>query len=62
MVPFTAVVVGAWLWWERKRKQRYWLEDAELEAGIERMEAEMIRAGRRQKQVSHTSTWGHLAI
>lgn len=55
-VPLTVAVVVAWWWWDRRRESRYAREDADIEAGIERMEAQ-IMATMRERTMSKVRTW-----
>jgi hypothetical protein len=59
-VPITAVVVGGWWVWERRRERMYEEEDRDLERGSEGMERE-IMANMRRRTLSKASTWdsGH---
>lgn len=56
-VPMTIAIVICWKLWDRRREARYELEDADIEAGIERMEAQ-IMATMRKKTLSKARTWG----
>lgn len=55
-IPITAVIVGSWYMWDRKRAAHYMLEDDDLEKGIEQMESK-IMASMRRRTLSKASTW-----
>lgn len=55
-VPVTAVIVGLWYAWERRREIRYELEDTALEKGVDEMEI-MIQAQMRKRTMSKVATW-----
>ncbi|KAL2257826.1 hypothetical protein VTK26DRAFT_9120 [Humicola hyalothermophila] len=55
-IPLTLMVVVLWRWWDRRREERYAAEDADIEAGIERMEAQ-IMATMRKRTLSKVRTW-----
>lgn len=55
-VPITLAIVVVWRWWDRRREVRYAAEDADIEAGIERMEAQ-IMATMRKRTLSKVRTW-----
>lgn len=55
-LPVTAIIVGIWYVWERKREARYDREDADLEKGSEDMER-TIMAMMRKRTMSKASTW-----
>ncbi|KAK0621309.1 hypothetical protein B0T17DRAFT_283929 [Bombardia bombarda] len=59
-IPLTAIIVLAWLWWNRRREGLFAQEDAEIEKGIDEMEAE-IMAKMRKRTLSKARTWdtGH---
>jgi len=56
-VPVTILIVLLWWWWERRREQQYALEDKDIEAGIDKMEAQ-IMAAMRQRTMNKARTWG----
>lgn len=56
-VPLTLAIVLVWWWWDRRREARYALEDADIEAGIDKMEAQ-IMAAMRQRTMNKARTWG----
>ncbi|KAK3302089.1 uncharacterized protein B0T15DRAFT_403587 [Chaetomium strumarium] len=56
-IPLTLIVVLGWRWWDRRREMRYAKEDADIEAGIEKMEAQ-IMATMRKRTLSKVRTWG----
>jgi hypothetical protein len=55
-VPLTVLIVVGWRWWDRRREVRYAQEDADIEAGIEKMEAQ-IMATMRKRTLSKVRTW-----
>lgn len=55
-VPLTIAVVVCWHLWDRRREQRYAEEDKDLEAGIEKMEAQIMQT-MRQRTMSRLRTW-----
>ncbi|AEO57656.1 hypothetical protein MYCTH_2304073 [Thermothelomyces thermophilus ATCC 42464] len=55
-VPLTVVVVVCWCLWDRRRERRFEAEDADIEAGIEKMEAQ-IMATMRKRTMSKMRTW-----
>ncbi|KAL2271696.1 hypothetical protein VTJ83DRAFT_1067 [Remersonia thermophila] len=55
-VPLTVVIVLIWRWWDRRREARYKKEDADIEAGIDKMEAR-IMAAMRMRTLSKMRTW-----
>jgi len=55
-IPITALIVGIWYVWEKKRERRYENEDQDLERGSEAMEKE-IMAMMRKRTLSKASTW-----
>lgn len=55
-IPVTVTVVGLWLWWDKKREERYDREDAELEKGSEQMERH-IMAAMRKRAMTKGGTW-----
>lgn len=55
-VPLTAIIVGIWYVWEKRREARYDREDRDLEAGSEDMER-TIMAMMRKRTMSKASTW-----
>ena len=56
-IPLTLAIVVCWRWWDRRREAQYALEDADIEVGIEKMEAQ-IMATMRKKTMSKSRTWG----
>ncbi|KAK0753398.1 hypothetical protein B0T18DRAFT_434170 [Schizothecium vesticola] len=56
-VPLTLAIVLVWWWWDRRREARYAVEDADIEAGIDKMEAQ-IMATMRQRTLNKARTWG----
>lgn len=55
-VPITAVIVGVWYVWEKRRESKYDREDLDLEKGSEDME-KRIMAMMRKRTMSKASTW-----
>lgn len=55
-VPVTLAIVVCWRWWDRRREAKYAQEDADIEVGIEKMEAQ-IMATMRKKTMSKARTW-----
>jgi membrane protein implicated in regulation of membrane protease activity len=55
-IPLTLAIVVAWRWWDRRRERRYAEEDADIEAGIDKMEAQ-IMATMRKRTMSKVRTW-----
>ncbi|KAL2134236.1 hypothetical protein VTI74DRAFT_741 [Chaetomium olivicolor] len=55
-IPLTLVIVVLWRWWDKRREVRYAKEDADIEAGIDRMEQE-IMAKMRKRTMSTVRTW-----
>lgn len=55
-IPLTLAIVLTWRWWDRRREARYALEDADIELGIEKMEAQ-IMATMRKRTLSKVRTW-----
>ncbi|GAB1320575.1 Magnesium transport protein CorA, transmembrane region [Madurella fahalii] len=55
-VPMTLIIVLLWRWWDKRRDARYAKEDADIEKGIEKMEAQ-IMATMRKRTLSKVRTW-----
>jgi hypothetical protein len=55
-VPLTLLLVVWWRWWDGRRQVRYAQEDADIERGIEMMEAQ-IMARTRKKTLTKARTW-----
>ncbi|KAK3897088.1 hypothetical protein C8A05DRAFT_48161 [Staphylotrichum tortipilum] len=55
-IPMTLAIVVCWRMWDRRREAQYELEDADIEAGIDKMEAQ-IMATMRKKTMSKARTW-----
>jgi len=55
-VPLTILIVGIWLWWDKRREDRYAREDEDIEADIDTMEAQ-IMAAMRKRTMSKMRTW-----
>lgn len=56
-IPMTLVVVLIWHLWDRRRERRYQREDADIEAGIEKME-QIIMENMRKRTMNKARTWG----
>ncbi|KAL7960782.1 hypothetical protein V8C34DRAFT_275703 [Trichoderma compactum] len=55
-IPLTVVIVGFWMWYDRRREARYAKEDKELDGDIEQMEAHILNS-LRKRTMSKTHTW-----
>jgi hypothetical protein len=55
-IPLTLVIVLVWWVWEKNREKVYAKDDDDLEAGIERMEAQ-IMSNMRKRTMSKVRTW-----
>ena len=55
-IPVTAIIVGIWYVWEKRREAKYNKEDTDLEKGSEDME-KVIMATMRKRTMSKVSTW-----
>jgi Mg2+ and Co2+ transporter CorA len=55
-IPVTAIIVGIWFVWERRRDRRYMEEDTLLEQGVEQMEKDIQRQ-MRARTMSKAETW-----
>jgi hypothetical protein len=55
-IPITLMIVLLWRWWDKRREVQYAAEDADIEAGIEKMEAQ-IMATMRKRTLSKVRTW-----
>lgn len=56
-IPLTLAILLFWRWWDKSRERQYAEEDMDLEAGIDRMEAQ-IMATMRKRTLSKVRTWG----
>lgn len=56
-IPLTILVVLTWLMWDRRRERRFAREDRDIEAGIEKMEAEIMEK-MRKRTMNKARTWG----
>lgn len=56
-IPLTLMIVLFWRWWDRRRERRYEREDADIEAGIEKME-QVIMENMRKRTMNKARTWG----
>lgn len=55
-IPITILIVGAWIWFDRRREAQYAREDADLEKDIDKMEKNII-LNLRQRTMSKAHTW-----
>jgi hypothetical protein len=55
-VPITAIIVAAWLIFDRRRETAHAKQDADLERNIEKMEKD-IMYNMRKRTMSKTHTW-----
>ncbi|EHK16673.1 uncharacterized protein TRIVIDRAFT_40355 [Trichoderma virens Gv29-8] len=55
-IPLTAIIVGFWLWYDRRKERRYEKDDKELEGDIEQMEMNILTS-LRKRTMSKTHTW-----
>ena len=55
-LPVTFVVVAGWVYWEKRKEQRYKVEDEELAQNVETMEMD-IQKQMRQRIMSKAGTW-----
>ncbi|PTB81159.1 hypothetical protein M440DRAFT_63201 [Trichoderma longibrachiatum ATCC 18648] len=55
-IPVTALIVGFWLWYDRRREARYANDDQKLEGDIEQMEMNILNS-LRKRTMSKTHTW-----
>lgn len=58
-VPITFLIVGAWMWMDRRRIEQAKRDDADLEKNIEKMEND-IMFHLRKRTMSKTHTWNTL--
>ncbi|KAK1751824.1 hypothetical protein QBC47DRAFT_76733 [Echria macrotheca] len=56
-VPLTLAIVLLWRWWDRRRERRYEAEDRDIEAGIAKMELQIMR-NMRKRTMNTARTWG----
>jgi cytochrome c-type biogenesis protein CcmH/NrfF len=42
-IPVTLLIVGLWLFWERRRRRMYEIEDRDLELSVEEMERDIMK-------------------
>lgn len=54
-IPITAIILVAWLWWDRRREAQHVRDDADLENNIDEMEKEMLEL--RLRTMSKVRTW-----
>jgi hypothetical protein len=59
-VPLTVLIVGSWIWYDRRKEARYANDDKELEGDIEQMEVSIMKSLRR-RTMSKANTWNSLA-
>lgn len=55
-VPLTIIIVGSWIWYDRRKEARYADDDKELEGDIEQMEVSIMKSLRR-RTMSKANTW-----
>lgn len=55
-IPLTLIIVFVWRLWDKRREKHYAEEDMDLEAGIEKMEAQ-IMSNMRKRTMSKVRTW-----
>ncbi|PTB46478.1 hypothetical protein M441DRAFT_127364 [Trichoderma asperellum CBS 433.97] len=55
-VPLTILIVGSWIWYDRRKEARYADLDKELEGDIEQMEVSIMKSLRR-RTMSKANTW-----
>ncbi|KAM0459465.1 hypothetical protein ACHAPV_005653 [Trichoderma viride] len=55
-VPLTVIIVGSWIWYDRRKEARYADDDKELEGDIEQMEVSIMKSLRR-RTMSKANTW-----
>ncbi|KAL7928001.1 hypothetical protein ACQKWADRAFT_278458 [Trichoderma austrokoningii] len=55
-VPLTVLIVGSWIWYDRRKEARYADDDKELEGDIEQMEVSIMKSLRR-RTMSKANTW-----
>lgn len=56
MVPLTVMVVGAWLWWDRRREREFASEEVNIENDINKMESQIMQT-MRLRTISKARTW-----
>jgi hypothetical protein len=59
-IPLTVLIVGSWLWFDRRREKRFAQEDKDLEKNITEMEVD-IMAMMRKRTMSKASTWNTIS-
>lgn len=50
-IPVTLVVVGIWLWWDKKRRESYDKEDGDLEEDLRDLENAILATMRKSTKV-----------
>ncbi|KAF5026074.1 hypothetical protein F66182_1866 [Fusarium sp. NRRL 66182] len=55
-IPVTAIIVGCWLFIDRRRQEQHKKDDADLEKNIDKMEKEIMFA-LRKRTMSKANTW-----
>ncbi|RSL65617.1 hypothetical protein CEP54_004176 [Fusarium duplospermum] len=55
-VPVTALIVGCWMYLDRRRREQHKKDDADLEKNIDKMEKEIMFA-LRKRTMSKANTW-----
>jgi len=56
MIPITIIIVGSWVWFDRRREAQFAREDEDLEKNITKMEVD-IMAMMRKRTMNKASTW-----
>nr|CEG05585.1 unnamed protein product [Fusarium clavum] len=55
-VPVTALIVGCWMFIDKRRQEQHKKDDADLEKNIDKMEKEIMFA-LRKRTMSKANTW-----
>jgi Mg2+ and Co2+ transporter CorA len=55
-VPITALIIAAWMWFDRRREAQYARDDVDLERSIDEMEKD-IMVHLRKRTMSKANTW-----
>jgi Selenoprotein SelK_SelG len=55
-IPLTLFILAFWRWWDKRRETQYAAEDEDIEAGIDKLEAQIIHTIR-QRTLSKTRTF-----
>lgn len=59
-VPVTALIVGFWLWFDKRRDQQHKKADEDLEKDMDKMEKDIMHA-LRKKTMSKANTWNSIS-